>query len=450
MSAIAQAEQLINTQSSVTTIGVNARIDYILRFSKQTILIIDDDSNICSNVCSHFLGALPDDHNAAYISVSTQLNDIQLRCRIIEQLFANTLFDPEQSLAVSLVNLAKSSGKAISIVVENMQNASLQLLHELSQTAVIAKKSNLTINVVLSGATAAALLASENSSLFHNKLALLSASTGQLLALNSKLFKTTAHFQITKSTKVITIIALLLAFISGAGYFVMQNVELFSFSQLPESKQNIASENDQKTVLAVNSTESTEMTKKATPIQSLAKPAEISAILFNNPNLIVEKIAKVEAKLQQPIQASDIAMILEASIPAKVTKTVKKLTHNKTEHALNTINTPPAQANQLTLSNIDHQFYQGEPQGYVIQYSGFTQQKALDEFLLANRAITYQGYNRLLNGKPMLVLTSEIFPTLGAAKAYLITLPDAIKATGAFIKSTKAINTEINAFESSQ
>lgn len=87
MSALAHAIES-NAPESVTTISTNARVDYILRFSKHAVLVVDQDESIYSQVASQFLGSLDNDHNAAFITISPKLNDIQIRCRIVEQLFA--------------------------------------------------------------------------------------------------------------------------------------------------------------------------------------------------------------------------------------------------------------------------------------------------------------------------------------------------------------------------
>ena len=128
----------LNTEPAVTSISVSARIDYIQRFSKQAVLVVDQDSAIYAQAARQFLINLSKEKsdqeaNVAFVSASTKLNDIQMRCRLIEQLYANTLFDPEKSLAVSILNLSKQSKDSITIVVENAQSLSLQIKYELCQ-----------------------------------------------------------------------------------------------------------------------------------------------------------------------------------------------------------------------------------------------------------------------------------------------------------------------------
>ena len=191
----AQAHDIeYNAPKSVTTISANARVDYILRFSKHAVLVVDQDANVYSQVASQFLGSLNTDHNAAFIAISPKLNDIQIRCRIVEQLFSDTLFDPEQSLAVSLINLAKQEKHAIDIVIEHAQFLTVQILHELCQLTDIAKKANYAISVLMLGTLQTGLVLANNKSLFHKKISVLSGETGQLLPLNAKVFKISKPF----------------------------------------------------------------------------------------------------------------------------------------------------------------------------------------------------------------------------------------------------------------
>lgn len=180
MSSIENTIKTFDERQSVTTISANARIDYILRFSKHAVLVIDNDSEAYSNVGNEFLASLSQDHNAAFVSISSKLNDIQIRCRIIEQLFGNSLFDPEQPLSVNVVKLSEAKNVAISIVISNAEFLSIQITHELCQLAKVAKKLNKTINVLLLGKVQAAINLSENKHLFDNKVSILLAENALL------------------------------------------------------------------------------------------------------------------------------------------------------------------------------------------------------------------------------------------------------------------------------
>ena len=130
---------------STTAISVIARIDYIQRFSEQMTVVIDKDSAVYSKVARQYLANISQESsnpemNVAFVAASSKINDIQMRCRLIEQLFANTLFDPEQSLAVSILRLAKQNNGIITVIVEHAQALSLQIKYELCQLVDTAKK----------------------------------------------------------------------------------------------------------------------------------------------------------------------------------------------------------------------------------------------------------------------------------------------------------------------
>jgi DamX protein len=146
-----------NTPSNVgfsksTDISVNARINYNLRFTKQAVLVLGQHSEQYSQLASEFLVNLSNNSinktnklrdnqpNVAFVAASNQLDDIQIRCRLIEQLFANKLFDPEQPLSVSIINFAIEQKQAISIVIDHAQALSLQLKYELCALVNIGKK----------------------------------------------------------------------------------------------------------------------------------------------------------------------------------------------------------------------------------------------------------------------------------------------------------------------
>ena len=123
MSALTKNINISDNNTSVTKISAQARIDYILRFSKQAILVIDESVEQNTTISNQLLANLPEQHNVAYVALSSQFNNIQIRCRIIEQLYTGELFEPEISLAVSVINLAKKSKQSISIVLD------LSLIH---------------------------------------------------------------------------------------------------------------------------------------------------------------------------------------------------------------------------------------------------------------------------------------------------------------------------------
>lgn len=479
MSAIEKPEPQLTNPASITAISANSRIVYILRFSKQAILIVDQDEELSSQVSRQYLGSLSENHNAAYVAISPKHNDIQVRCRIVEQLFSNTLFDPEQSLAVSIINLVKEQNKYTSIVIENMQNASLQIMHELAQVALIAKKSNLNINVVMAGSNAAACLAADNATLFSNNLSLLGASSGQLLPLNAKLFRSANSKKLSAKSRRLAWLLLIGATLISATLYGLNSTKLFQFSQLPSliggASQPAPTINDQQTVLPMQNqapqqttTGDDNMQKVNTNKNIASKPITIASaadilLSLQQPNnsfepkkneLTASQPSDVLAALGELSSSNDeqpeAVPSIENDAPTTSTNTTNQKTAASTTVSSSTQSQPATTAaSSISFSSLSSSYYQNV-QGFVVQFSGFTQQQALDEYLMANRQLSFNGYYRLLNNKQMLVLTSEIFATAQQASAFLQNLPNEIQQSGAFVKSTQAINNEISAFQGSQ
>ncbi|WP_440877223.1 hypothetical protein [Thalassotalea sp. PLHSN55] len=460
----AQKSEEIQHNQSVTKISTNARIDYVLRFSKHAVLVIDEDNSVCSEVTNQFLAALPDEHNAAYIAISSKLNDIQIRCRIIEQLFANTLFDPEQSLAVSLFNLAKQQGKAISIVAENMHNASVQLLHELTQLALIAKKANLDINVVMSGNLDAGRLTAEHDHLFDKNMSILLAHSGQLVPVTSALFKVKRSIFSAPMAKQVSLLVAIISVISIATIMYLYQLDSASFSQLPAQEERELKTSEQSDfVLPLTPTkESAAQIDNATITE--VDDINISSHLTDQPIIAASAQDIYSALLQfsashenkaievasQPANSEEISMAIvnsfvdnsraepQLSIPKqrKVIQSELKPTNRST-------------VNLLTFQGLNPQYYLAAESGFVIQFSGFSKQSILDEFLVANRDIGFHGYHRLIANQSMLMVTSPIFDERNLAVDYLNGLPSHIQNLKPFIKTINTVNSEINSFESS-
>ena len=70
MSALIKNIGLSDDKTSVTKISANARIDYILRFSKQAIIVVDESTEQNGQITNQFIATIPEQHNAAYISLS--------------------------------------------------------------------------------------------------------------------------------------------------------------------------------------------------------------------------------------------------------------------------------------------------------------------------------------------------------------------------------------------
>ena len=180
---------------NVMSINANARIDYILKFSRHTVVVIDDMQQGLGAIAGTFLSSLPDNANAALVAVSGRLNDVQVRARINEQLQPGQPFDPEIGLTQSVIEHYNSHSSPISIVIEQAHHLSLQIVHELTLLSALAKKSGREIQVVLLGDISLGRLIVDNYSLFSKKLSMISAHSGQLLTVNSPVFKKYASLE---------------------------------------------------------------------------------------------------------------------------------------------------------------------------------------------------------------------------------------------------------------
>ncbi|MFT6918820.1 MAG: DamX protein [Cognaticolwellia sp.] len=448
MSALMKNIALSNDNTRVTKISAHARIDYILRFSKQAILVIDESVEQSAPSASQFLASLPEQHNAAYISLAAQFNNIQVRCRIIEQLYTGELFDPEISLAVSVINLAKKSQHGISIVLDSAQHLSLQIFHELSQLAAIAKKANLVVNIVMCGSVQAGKTVANNKSLFDNKLTLLSAQSGQLLSTTSAIFKSTQpKWQFINQNKGLISA---LVFLLGLGVLVINLLPLDSFNFAKLTSANKQAEisltevlaKPQTMVLAINRENKVEPVT-ATTIENTklaARPKDIYSSLINPLSVLPIKMSSLPASPAEVMSA----ITAESMNSARANGAVLKPSANRRK--VQAIIVQNKLVNQVSVNND----YYSNHLGYVIQlaaYSDLTLPKSLLEDLTR---IDYQVYQRLLNNKPSVVITSAAYVEKSAAQSALAALPKSLLARQPWIKPVTVINNEINAFLLSQ
>ena len=475
MSAL--AHQPIENRQSVTSISVNARIDYILRFSQQAVLVLGEDANTYSQIGSLLLGALPDDHNAAFVSMSAKLNDIQIRSRLTEQLFSGALFDPEQSLTKGIIKLATEKRETISIIVEHAHLLSLQLLHELCQLAEIAKKTKLSINVVMLGQTQAGKLVANNKSLFNNKLSILSAKTGQLLAIDASLFQEKyAFFTLTFAKKALIGFCILLLISTLVITWLYQRDSL-SFSALPEQNNDNSGLAADVFVGEVESTLSADTSSGATQgavaitsalsspsitqndtsssnspattddiyLALLASATDSSALSDDNVVNLQAKPADVfNAVIANKSEVNDV--IFDREKVLAVTQIIPDISLTAQAKFTKT----KVQSSDTAASGIDPQYYLKAQQGFVIQLGGFSYPSVFEEFISEHSLLEYYGYYRQLNQQQLLVVTSRIYGSRDEPDQAKAKLPELIKQRGPWIKTVSTINNEINTFQSSQ
>lgn len=449
MSALVNSKVSLKDSTSVTKISANARIDYILRFSKNAILVIDDFVDDENYVVGQFFAALPEQHNVAFVALSQQFNDIQVRCRIIEQLFSDDLFDPEVSLAVSVVNFAKHTKQAISIVVENTEYASLQIIHELCQLAEIAKQSKLSIDVVMFGSVAAGTTISNNKSIFQNNISLLSAQSGQLLSKSHAMFKEQLQWhRYLRLNKWALVLFIALIAISATVIWLLKQ-DHFTFSNLPTHPQTPSASFEN---IAPSTTvlPTTSLVKESTAETiELAKYSDVFNVLSGN--VIVDS-----KNIEPPVPAS----------PADIVNAMTSLTNNEQRHVdeksikLVQDKSIPIDAQQVSdvavVENpnsivINNSYFSQLDDGYVIQIAAFRDINNLPlPFVEALNSIEYQAYKRTLNNKNLTVITSAHFDSRTSASDAVLGLPKLLQQRKPWIKSIKAINREINTFEVSQ
>ena len=448
MSALMNSIGLSDDNTSVTKISANARIDYILRFSKQAILVIDESVEQSAQITNQFIATIPEQHNAAYISLSNQFSDIQVRCRIIEQLSAGELFDPEVSLAVSIINLAKKPQQAISIVLDNSQHLSLQILHEVSQLTAIAKKANLVINVIMFGSLQAGIKVQANKNLFHNKLTMLSAQSGQLISTNSTIFQRPKVKWYSIKLNKWLLSAFVLLFGLAAAVIMLLQQDSFNFTPLPKVQKN-----DETTLnAALTEPQHTVLNKEVDINIAVANPSDIYS------SLLVDKTQKNAVQLTAdpaPATPNDI-MLAMTSLPARnksSTNNDSEITVDIVQEQQTTVSSTSATDAALlkeTSIKLAANYYLSQKSGFVIQIAAFDDIELANDYMMSLAKINSHVYQRLLNSNTNFVITSSIYADKISAKQALLALPESIIARQPWIKSLKLVKREINAFQDSQ
>ncbi len=460
MSALVESNST-NSSSSVTSINANARIDYILRFSKHLVLVLDELGEGYSDISGQFLTALPDSHNAAYLSLSPKLNDIQVRCRLIEQLFNGVPFDPEQPLLANILGLSTKSKNPISIVIENAHHLSLQIMYELSQLADSAKKTGRDFNVVLTGEVAAGKLVAANPMLFSQKVSMVSAQTGQLISSNSDLFKDpVSRFTLTGYKKFFLVMALLTLVGASVIYSLYQR-ENFAFSDvgamINSVKQDLLETDQLVEGKAVNSSAEKDIESKQ--IESLTPDLSAS----NN-----EILTAITHKLSAPTEELSIATPID--VYSALSNDTAQIPTFANEETLTSNEAGMENEPQTELILEDEVYIAPRPMtpaesgtyyteldfGHVIQYITMTYNSEdqiiglVDSFSQQHEDFRFKYYLRTINDKKTIVITSEFFVNKEEARIELNTLPTALSTYRPWIKSISAIKQEIAQFKRSQ
>lgn len=436
-------------------ISVTARIDYNLRFAKQAVLVVGDNTEQYSPLASQFLVSLSngkpgglhpdtqDNHiNVAFIAASSKINDIQMRCRLIEQLFVNTLFDPEQSLAVSVLRFAKQHGEAISIVIDHAHALSLQVKYELCQLVTLAKKNKLTINVVLFGLTEAAQQLAMNKSLFKNKMVVIAAESGQVISLDDKrmtLTKSASPLSLWQKISLASAIAIIGVALTWVYLLIAEDVNKQAFNikeptvleshsslelvlpisnDIPSNENSRTMQKKQKTTLIEQSTNGSKVTDA---LQATSE--EI------NQALMTHHLAKPNKRI--PAEAGDVLQALSV-VDNKIDANKEVVKQNITV-------------------DINNSYYQIKAEefskGYVIQIAGFSDEILAKRFLSLYPEEDLHSYQKQLSGKLFTVITTKAFPNKAEAKSIIQALPIQLIERKPWVKSISSVINEINTFK---
>ena len=462
MSALAHASKhhaniasvQLNSEPAVTSISVSARIDYIQRFSKQAVLVIDDDVDVYTQAARQFLISLSKentDHetNVAFVSASTKLNDIQMRCRLIEQLFASALFDPEKSLAVSILQLSKQNTESIMIVVEHAHALSLQLKYELCQLVDVANKTHNKINVVMFAQEYAAQEIAINKTIFNNNLAIIDAKSGQIFALDNPKFKNESVLFTNKFWKNAIIAIATICTIIGFSWFVLIESDNFILSNLPLSSDFVL-----ESAVTIDDSKVNSLLK-TTDTVAQANAKDINTALQGDV-VLTKSIKDKPAMARDILHALDLNNTIESQPVIKAPEltapdlsasqiTLSKPVMNKTSSsekvskAAGITNVNAKLPIQLTPN-----YYLNASTGYVIQIVGFSDMTLLTRFVEQYPELEYFSYQKVLNEKPLVVLTTQIFDSKEQARAELQFLPQTIIERGVWVKALSTIKTEIS------
>ncbi len=437
----------------IAEISVTARIDYILRFSKQAVLVVAEQVDQYSAIARQFLVTLSSDNaneassqnnanknqsNVAFVSASVKLNDIQIRCRLIEQLFSNTLFDPEQSLVVSVLRLAKQQGEAITIVVEHAHGLSLQIKYELSQLVAIAKQNKQVVNVVMFAQPKAADEIGQNKSIFKNKLTIIDAISGQLYSNQStkKVSNDNEKWLQPWQKIVLFTVFFLMIFVSIVLFYYLQTEQGSKYLQQPSIAKNKGTFVGNKSI-SIN--------EKSGEIQALASKPNGQIVLSAN-------VQEINLALLNPIP-----VVKNESVPAKTNDVLSALLSKN----INVIKTKPVEysnsevsviesSEQSVMHVLDTDYYfemMEEFDGVVVQIAGFSDSQHWQDFLSLYPEQEFYSYQKVFSDNIFTVITSKVYPNRLAAKEAMKTLPEAIIQRDLWLKPISTVIAEINTFK---
>ncbi|MCJ8296255.1 MAG: hypothetical protein MJK15_17790, partial [Colwellia sp.] len=105
----------------------------------------------------------------------------------------------------------------------------------------------------------------------------------------------------------------------------------------------------------------------------------------------------------------------------------------------------------IKIAKIDSNYYQNQAvvyeHGYVIQLTGFSDQKLWQGFIDKYPTENLFSYQRLLAQQRFIVVTSKVYPNKSMAKAALKLLPVSLRIREPWLKGISLVISEINTFK---
>jgi DamX protein len=224
----------------------------------------------------------------------------------------------------------------------------------------------------------------------------------------------------------------------------------FSKSLVVDNQEKILLKNElakpQTTVLTAKNTQ---MTHAKVAAQSLPdKLKKHSAAIPEDIYLSLTSPVSDEAKKSEILPASpaDIMLAMAAQSNDVVSSNVTVASTSASEKKLAAKTVSNDYHKPLIINNA----YYADKKGYVIQIAAFSELQLPKAFLNTLADVEYKAYQRLLNDKAIMVITSNAYAERAAAEFALSKLPKALLERQPWLKSVTVVNNEINAFLSSQ
>ncbi|MGB0937021.1 MAG: SPOR domain-containing protein [Colwellia sp.] len=475
--------------STVTEISVISRIDYVLRFSKHLVAVINDNNSI-NTLAGEFIESVSDkteqQTNTAFLYASTQLNDIQLRCRLIEQLFGSCMFDPEQSLAHSILQLAKKFTSNICIVIEDAQWLSTSMMVELSHLALQAKQKSIPLDIVVFGDKGLASNLGANKETFAKKLTIISSSNGQILNVKKLgregIFQNIALQHKGKLAAIVVIITILtsLTWLGIDQYKILPFLNEALQTYAKEQNSNTQSTIEVKPVINLNSANTkpladvteiygviaggntplnTPLNKSANDknpdqVKQFASASEISQQLILAPgnaeppeNDVTPGNIELASIAQSAVEQKSVEQITGKQQTIVGQEQTETLVNTPEETASNDIavNIEPLTNNNQKIKSTGH-YYDNIKEGNAVQLVSFNNEQALNNFIGRYPELELYSFTKNVRGNEYHVVTSKVFATVTEANNFIGALPQSMSSTKPWVIPIKMINEHRQAF----